>query len=237
LFQVQSVSKQFQATIAGSLHLQQRMLLRIDNRPVAPWILPIPHDYRVNFVPKIRASDDAGRVVTPVVINPRMELLHYYDVETTAQRAGQTLGETLVFANRRRITLPQLEQLCSRIGYFCDPYCARICVTLCFHLGFRLPTVITVSRTVESTHPLTISAIIRRTLDNSSNVTIRERCDAHIFHSIRRLGIPRQLIAQMKQETGREVCFSPSDSTFMLFDTVAPTDEERAADESMQNQG
>jgi hypothetical protein len=53
--------------------------------------------------------------------------------------------------------------------------------------------------------------------------------------SISRLGVVRPLIAQSKPQTGLGVYFSPVESSFKLSDVVAPTDEERAAVESVQN--
>jgi hypothetical protein len=209
------------------------MLLRLDNRPVAPWIVPIPHGEEINFVPKIRVGDDARRVVRPVIINPHLELANYWGAQTTAQRAGQTLGEILQFSNRRRITLAQLEHLSSRMGYICDPYCPKIRVTLCFHIG---STVITVSS--RFTGRLSISAIIARALDRSSHIVVRDRGHGNMCSrspSISRLGVVRPLIAQLKPQTGLGVYFSPVESSFKLFDVVAPTDEERAAVESVQN--
>jgi hypothetical protein len=41
--------------------------------------------------------------------------------------------------------------------------------------------------------------------------------------------VPQELLDELRQQTGLDVFFGLSEVSFLLFDAVAPTDEERAS--------
>jgi hypothetical protein len=158
--------------IAGSLHVQRRMFLRIGNKPAMPWKI---RDFSNGSDPlewhfvRAEATDNNPRdSAIPVALNPCLEHL-----DTSKRGVWRVFngGERLGLNNCKRLTLQQVKQQSYR-GFLSGPHCRTVYIKLCFKLGVRLPTIINVESTVTGDTPLTISAVITRVLDTPGRTAV-----------------------------------------------------------------
>lgn len=240
LFGVQRVSKAFQATILGSTCIQHKMLLRIRNKAEAPWTYRRKGLGGSEFE-QVPASDRDGSgrmhlLFHPVDVNPSLD--QEYDGHGKVSLYMDRKG-TSKLNRRHRFTKQELEQLSITKGFLSDPHCGNVQVWLSFTLGVRLPTLIEVTSTIRSREPLTIDAIIAEALDNMSRIQVHWRGDGHIPHHLRDVcnhsRVPRDLLDELSDRTGLDVFFRFSDFSFHLYHTVAPTEEQRAAVASLND--
>ena len=226
LFVVQRVNKRFHETIADSPRIQRKMFLRIDNDHSIVWFSQYmgPNNWRFKQVPA--GSKRSRGLVTPVVHNPCLEL-----VRGPGNRYLKALGdggEDLRISCRQTYSFQQFEQQSIGKGFFSDPQCTTVQTTLSFKLG--LIAKITVRAIIESDTPLTIAEVVSRTLGSDGKLSVLW---LHQFPStsgeVFREGLPRDLINELKNQTGLEVVFNSAKSTFRLWHVLVPTDEEIVA--------
>jgi hypothetical protein len=138
------------------------MFLRIDNKPATTWeVRDFGQGMRAFgwlFVHGDPADNNPRNSTLPVVLNPCLKQL---DISRNAVWRAFNGGETLELNHQDSLTLQQLEQHGNR-GFLSDPHCKTIKVKLGLRFGIRV--YITVESTVESETPLTINAVIARTL-------------------------------------------------------------------------
>lgn len=140
-------------------------------------------------------------------------------------------GDTLHLYHGQASIVQQIGQHNSIFGGFIsDPHCPSIEVTLHFALGKRLPTLIDVRSVVNSDTPLTIGAIIQRSLKTPGAIRIYWRGDGYTASRIyeERKGVPRHLLDELKRDVGLEMYFRPVETSFRLNRTLSPTDKQRA---------
>ena len=164
--------------------------------------------------------------LTPVIINPCLRQGNTY---STVQVGMNEVGDPEL-GRRRQLTTQQLKKHSIGKAFLSDPHCTKTEVNLHLTLGVRLPTQITVHSVVNSPNPLTIDELITKALDQSGAIRIKWRGGGHMsFCDHFRPGVPRQRLDELKRQTGLEVFFRYSDSSFELYNSVSPPDGERLA--------
>ena len=86
---------------------------------------------------------------------------------------------------------------------------------------------------VQSDAPLTVGAVVSRTLDTHGKVEVVWKHDARPSSDAPREGIPRDIITELKRQTeliyqmDLDLSFAPSQFLFRLRNVVVPTERER----------
>lgn len=250
---IQRVNKRFQDVIVRSPRIQKKMFRRIDNKSGVQWKFVPPPGWYHRLTPWSLAqasgmNNDSQELITLVDTNPFLSLSGSPDDQlldrrfATITKKSLQRGDTLHFYDGQASILQQIGQHNSIFGgLISDPHCPSIEVTLHFALGKRLPTLIDVRSVVKSDTPLTIGAVIRRSLETPGEISIYWRGDGYTASGTHeeRKGVPRHLSDELKRDFGLEMYFRPLGTSFRLNRTLSPTDKQRATVTSRQmgNQG
>lgn len=241
LYLIQRVNKRFRDVILGSSRLQRIMFLRTDDRPVVRCDLRYGQSFfstkdylKLNNVYSMKDR----HTLTPVTINPNMlrwqaqyKLATHFD---PSNRAVVERGETLRFHQSQSLNLQNVHQHHSIMdGYLSDPHCRTIEVRLTFSLGPGLPVFLTVSSVIESETPLTIGAIMDRSLGTDGEIWIKWSVAGKAYRHLPLRGwlkgTPWHLMGELRHQFGFDFFFVPASSSFLLCHTLALTDEQRAS--------
>lgn len=243
---IQRVNKQFQAVIISSQRVQRKMFFSIDNGPRVSWY------FRSQDITDSNNDAlwylDSGSVkmakrldrMTAAKINPSLERLNEEKMSALGFREDVkrivARGETLRLRHGMKFSLQHIYQPRGIMDtYLSDPHCPDMDVDLCFAIGVKLPTLISVSTVVRSSTPMTIGAIIATALNTNTMIHIKWRkIDGHIDSpgSDERRGVPRDLIDELKRQTGHaglETYLKTSESSFRLWHFLAPSKAQEAA--------
>jgi hypothetical protein len=207
--------------------MQRKMFLRVDNDHSIVWSADYTGKGKWCLKQVPPELQRTSGVVTPIVLNPCLELVR--GPQMALVNTSFYPGEDVAFSCRQTFSFQQFEHQSIFKGFFSEPQPRRIRVKLCFDLGDIAS--ISVITDVKSDATLTIGAVISRTMETPVGVYILwRRPDGEIYPDrVWWNGVPRELIHDLQHQTGLQVLFTPSDSTFHLEGVVAPTDEERVA--------
>jgi hypothetical protein len=241
LFMVQRVSRRFQDTITNSPRLQRKMFLRIENDHSLVWEAHHLGLGKIAFKQVPAKAKHERRTFLPVDLNPCFER-EGRRPKSVVQSVQQTLAngsEGVQLRCLRAFTFRDVEHHSFGKVYFSDPQPTTILSKLCFALsrttgiGLGPYAVITVRATVGSDAPLTVGAVVSRTLDTHGKVEVVWKHGARPSSDAPREGIPRDIIIELKRQTelkyqmDLDLSFAPSQFLFRLRDVVVPTEKER----------
>jgi len=252
LFGVQRVSKQFQAIIATSVPIQEKMFLRFRNKSQESWLLKekiTPTDTDRYFVECTKPSPDLT-LRKPTELNPFLGLNVHFEDRSCADRAWRGRPEHVNLVLGKPMSLAMLRTAPPSVlkPYICDPPSEDINV----HYHYRFPQggIVVFQDKVEGAESIrTMGDIIRNALEgehgrasiamtlemlNTSPNYTRWAMDAQgdVLHpSLAVQKYEYMLNATAELETGiMEVYFS-------IRDMVIPTEDERAAVKSRDKEG
>ena len=236
LFGVQRVSKQFQAIIATSIPIQEKMFLRVRNKPQRSWQLKWEKrasgltDYFVESANPSLVQD----MRAPTELNPFLEL--WYPHMPCTERAGMSIGVEVKLTLARPVSLNKISNNTPSIlnTYISDPPPPgnmTVNYAYCFPRGSLL-----VYRGMQA-HEYgdgTIGDTIRNALEGDGRAVIRTRFEMAPYGaelSPDGESHPREVIEHYEQRSGPKAKLERGfkNVNLVLYGMVVPTDDERAA--------
>jgi hypothetical protein len=222
LFSVQRVSRTWKSVIADSLAIQQKLFLRLHDKPKETWMLfslrTNVNDVRLEKFSPTKPEDlywtSLGKKFSPVMVNPFLQ-------------ATRWSGPSCV---RLGYTIPTKSSLLDT--YVSDPPCDTAWILATFYpsrsgsrihasgLGSRIPDYLLCAYRMRSTKNLTIRRAIARPVDSTT-------VDAEIVHTVlgrvSRRGMLGQIVRQLEIEHQCQFVSDPSDSVIRLeYRDIAP---------------
>lgn len=243
LYSIQRVNRQFQAVILTSQRIQQKLFYRIDNKRPARWdfhyeeykyardeaeifemervphtstLIPVMMSRERFNVPRLCPASLWGSAKEIMAKGEDLRLQHDQAIfrRLGQQSSGSVLehGQAL-FHRLGQESSDSAETLVSKLQR------QEIKVKLCFALGIRLPTLITFTVKVKTTGPLEVGDIIEKALNTRCHLHVQWRLiDGYIKPNRPELytGVPKQIIEDLKRQTGLKAYLKPMDSSFRL---------------------
>lgn len=253
LFGVQRVSKQFQAIITTSIPIQEKMFLRLRNKPQQSWSLkgkPNASGYNPYFVECASSSPDPI-LRKPTELNPFLKLdsYYYYKGSSCAERVWNHPTEFINLPFDQPMSLTTLRTAPPSIlrTYICDPPSGDFNI----HYNYRFPQsgIMVYQDKVEGVESSrTIGDIVRNVLGSDGRARIGlyleelnktpnyTRWENDSRGGILHPGLVVQKYEYMLNATAK-LATGISKVCFKIRDMVIPTDDERAAVKSRDKEG